>query len=480
MEAKALSLQIKGQHDSQPLICVADPVVRSNCPGGHGLQMFRTPSQGWWCTVCATEHSKHAVFYGCRTCDYDECEHCALAARVANLGHAAQAPASEAATLVAATPRGRPSRSPQISNARGHRAAAGSPWNGLAPAATKKGTAGANSVSPRSASPLLQTSRHHRRENVIKERTKERTTKDKHVGDQSSRLTTGRAKLSVPIPPPPPPPPRRRESDSSGSDDPRRRDEEDTYTTDDSASSAAAAKGRRRTSARSPHVGRSTDRAVGGRATASAGPGALTAGAREPKLKRRYARSRERRRSRAATEQVDRRGTSKKRRRRLKAQSFATGVDPSTPRVSSRRRRKGGSPSSVDDRDDQRDRDDRPSRSDNGTERRSTTLTAKTVAITPRRSVAKDSAALSGPFQQQPSRASSRAGSGRSGGSSVRREGDNDFLRKVLRASSAQTPSLTSATTGSPRDPVGRGSTRKAMDGALDGYASNKLPRRRS
>lgn len=49
----------------------------SNCPGAHGLEYFRTPDDGWWCTVCETEYSKDSAFFGCRTCDYDECEKCA-------------------------------------------------------------------------------------------------------------------------------------------------------------------------------------------------------------------------------------------------------------------------------------------------------------------------------------------------------------------------------------------------------------------
>mmetsp|Transcript_9557 Transcript_9557/g.21329 ORF Transcript_9557/g.21329 Transcript_9557/m.21329 type:complete len:692 (-) Transcript_9557:112-2187(-) len=50
----------------------------SNCPGAHGLRLFRTPESGWWCSVCEREHPEGASFYGCRSCDYDECENCAL------------------------------------------------------------------------------------------------------------------------------------------------------------------------------------------------------------------------------------------------------------------------------------------------------------------------------------------------------------------------------------------------------------------
>jgi hypothetical protein len=55
--------------------------VFSNCPGCHGLRLFNTPDPGWWCSVCEKEHPQGASFYGCRTCDYDECEKCAMTPR---------------------------------------------------------------------------------------------------------------------------------------------------------------------------------------------------------------------------------------------------------------------------------------------------------------------------------------------------------------------------------------------------------------
>lgn len=55
------------------------PPITSNCPGSHGLKMFNTPEQGWWCSVCETTHPKGTPFFGCRECDYDECEVCARA-----------------------------------------------------------------------------------------------------------------------------------------------------------------------------------------------------------------------------------------------------------------------------------------------------------------------------------------------------------------------------------------------------------------
>ncbi|CAE7803936.1 unnamed protein product [Symbiodinium sp. CCMP2592] len=53
--------------------------IFSNCPGAHGLHYFLTPEDGWWCSICATEHPKGTGFYGCRKCDYDTCRTCATA-----------------------------------------------------------------------------------------------------------------------------------------------------------------------------------------------------------------------------------------------------------------------------------------------------------------------------------------------------------------------------------------------------------------
>jgi len=72
-----------GGAQSPPLTPLRSPreklPVTSNCPGMHGLRWFRTPDRGWWCSVCQREHPKGTSFYGCRSCDYDECEVCARA-----------------------------------------------------------------------------------------------------------------------------------------------------------------------------------------------------------------------------------------------------------------------------------------------------------------------------------------------------------------------------------------------------------------
>jgi len=51
--------------------------ITANCPGAHGLTAFKTPEDGWSCSVCSQEHKKSALFYGCRDCDHDACEKCA-------------------------------------------------------------------------------------------------------------------------------------------------------------------------------------------------------------------------------------------------------------------------------------------------------------------------------------------------------------------------------------------------------------------
>lgn len=66
--------------------------VHSNCPGAHGLSLFKTPARGWWCSVCEKEHDKGSAFYGCRTCDYDECEACAMTPRPKAAPQAPQVP----------------------------------------------------------------------------------------------------------------------------------------------------------------------------------------------------------------------------------------------------------------------------------------------------------------------------------------------------------------------------------------------------
>jgi len=96
-------------------------VVYSNCPGKHGLRPFDTPDRGWWCSVCETEFPKGAAFYGCRACDYDECEQCAkkefvkgVARRTSPQTTFRSPPAKKAAILTPPPPEPDEKPSPQV------------------------------------------------------------------------------------------------------------------------------------------------------------------------------------------------------------------------------------------------------------------------------------------------------------------------------------------------------------------------------
>ena len=75
------------------------------CTGSHGLKMFRTPVQGWWCSVCGQAHPKNSTFYGCRLCNHDECEQCVAAPRRAKHGRAAPVAAAGCAPVAGASSR---------------------------------------------------------------------------------------------------------------------------------------------------------------------------------------------------------------------------------------------------------------------------------------------------------------------------------------------------------------------------------------
>lgn len=49
---------------------------RNQCPNGHPLTAFQVPSDVLCCDACGNKISQGATLYGCRTCDYDECESC--------------------------------------------------------------------------------------------------------------------------------------------------------------------------------------------------------------------------------------------------------------------------------------------------------------------------------------------------------------------------------------------------------------------
>mmetsp|Transcript_96418 Transcript_96418/g.171412 ORF Transcript_96418/g.171412 Transcript_96418/m.171412 type:complete len:695 (-) Transcript_96418:54-2138(-) len=114
--------------------------VYSNCPGLHGLSRFFTPDPGWWCSVCEREHGEGSAFYGCRTCDYDECETCALTPLTSRQksGAAGESKATPAVTPPASAEGSAATSSPQT---------------------TKSSRKGTPKRSPPQASPRVQTSK---------------------------------------------------------------------------------------------------------------------------------------------------------------------------------------------------------------------------------------------------------------------------------------------------------------------------------
>jgi len=68
-------------HKSGRRSSAASHSSRLTCPGGHLLKLFPTPETGWWCSVCRSSHAQGSIFYSCRACDYDKCETCAVAGK---------------------------------------------------------------------------------------------------------------------------------------------------------------------------------------------------------------------------------------------------------------------------------------------------------------------------------------------------------------------------------------------------------------
>lgn len=63
-------------------IIAADTRACIDCSGGHGLQRFVSPIDGFTCSICGAAQLCGTTLYSCRLCDYDVCEQCA--------GHAEQ------------------------------------------------------------------------------------------------------------------------------------------------------------------------------------------------------------------------------------------------------------------------------------------------------------------------------------------------------------------------------------------------------
>jgi len=141
---------------------VTKRTVYSNCPGCHGLSLFNTPDPGWWCSVCEREHREGSAFYGCRTCDYDECAECALTPRKQDVseGKATQAATPtasvEGSAATSSPPTAKSSRkgTPKTSTPQASPRTQTSKTKGSAPPADSSSTASSSEGSAsRSASP---------------------------------------------------------------------------------------------------------------------------------------------------------------------------------------------------------------------------------------------------------------------------------------------------------------------------------------
>lgn len=48
-----------------------------NCPGGHGLQPSKVPTEDFSCDICGYMLAVGSTMYSCRICDWDSCADCA-------------------------------------------------------------------------------------------------------------------------------------------------------------------------------------------------------------------------------------------------------------------------------------------------------------------------------------------------------------------------------------------------------------------
>ena len=54
----------------------AEAAAPHKCPAGHRLLGAHVPRQGGMCDVCRVRVRQGTLLYGCRPCNYDECEKC--------------------------------------------------------------------------------------------------------------------------------------------------------------------------------------------------------------------------------------------------------------------------------------------------------------------------------------------------------------------------------------------------------------------
>ncbi|CAE8654096.1 unnamed protein product, partial [Polarella glacialis] len=181
----------------------ANKKVHSNCPACHGLSFFYTPEPGWWCSVCETEHGEGSAFYGCRTCDYDECERCALAPRATPPAVAAAAEAAKETVTpaAAAEPEAPRVTSPPVPKASKKSTPKGSPDGSPTLSAQKKSSSSSSGDrSPRSA-PAPAAARVAKKDAKKESSRKEDTKRDSKKGDSSKneRRASGSGKTSTTV-----------------------------------------------------------------------------------------------------------------------------------------------------------------------------------------------------------------------------------------------------------------------------------------
>jgi hypothetical protein len=54
------------------------PETRESCPGRHGLNLYRIPNQSFSCDGCGRHINQYDIAYDCRMCNFDLCITCAL------------------------------------------------------------------------------------------------------------------------------------------------------------------------------------------------------------------------------------------------------------------------------------------------------------------------------------------------------------------------------------------------------------------
>ena len=101
----------------------------SNCKGFHGLSLCKTPADGWWCSACHEDFERGSTFYSCHLCDYDECAACATKPRQHRAGRSlkrARSPRRKGLHAVSST---KADPFPEGVFSRGGDAAAPAPWS---------------------------------------------------------------------------------------------------------------------------------------------------------------------------------------------------------------------------------------------------------------------------------------------------------------------------------------------------------------